>query len=237
MGTQGSPSRSASPRRRGAVALILGAGLAVVSCDVGEFEPPWGAGSGSGGAGGGEAAAGGGIGGAPPVDSGVNVDGGPAAPDPPLPDNDYCRPVSAAGAGQATLEQQILELTNAARAQGATCDGKAYPPVPALTMNPALRCAARAHSQDMIDRKFFDHTNPGGEGPSQRVAKTGFVARSWGENIAAGNATAAQTMQQWLTSAGHCQNLMNGGYRQIGVGYRPGGSYRHYWTQVFGTAR
>jgi uncharacterized protein YkwD len=171
------------------------------------------------------------------VDSGIGGDAGPPAGDPPLPDNDYCRPVSAPGAGQVTLEQQILELTNAARAQGATCGGKAYPPVAALIMDPALRCAARAHSQDMIDRKFFDHTNPGGEGPSQRVARTGFVARSWGENIAAGNATAAQTMQQWLTSVGHCQNLMNPGFRQIGIGYRPGGSYRHYWTQVFGTAR
>jgi uncharacterized protein YkwD len=176
----------------------------------------------------------------------TTVDPTPPAGDPPgeapppaagaLPDNDYCRPVSAASAAEAALEQQILELTNAARAQGATC-GKAYPPVGALVMDPALRCAARAHSKDMIDRKFFDHTNPSGEGPSQRVAKTGFLSRTWGENIAAGNATAAQTMQQWLTSAGHCQNMMNGGYRQIGVGYRPGGSYRHYWTQVFGTSR
>jgi uncharacterized protein YkwD len=185
----------------------------------------------------------------PPADTGGSptVDPTPPAGVPPgetapptvesLPDNDYCRPVSAASAAEAALEQQILELTNAARAQGATCGGKAYPPVGALVMDPALRCAARAHSKDMIDRKFFDHTNPSGEGPSQRVTKTGFVWRSWGENIAAGNATAAQTMQQWLTSAGHCQNLMNGGYRQIGVGYRPGGSYRHYWTQVFGTSR
>ena len=174
----------------------------------------------------------------PGTDGGSSTESGAPPPgEGALPDNDYCRPVSAATAAEAALEQQILELTNAARARGTTCGDKAYPPVAALTMNPALRCAARAHSKDMIDRKFFDHTNPSGEGPPQRVAKTGYMARNWGENIAAGNSAAMATMEQWLTSTGHCQNLMSGSFKQIGVGYRPGGSYRHYWTQVFGTAR
>lgn len=230
--------------------LIGALGLLASACDLSDLDPTGAAdGGGEGGSGGAVIA---GAGGAPgaggagttvdpaPVDGGTPADGG-AAPPPvgegAFPDNDYCRPVTAVSAAQAALEQQTLELTNAARAQGTSCGGKAYPPVPALTMSSALRCAARAHSKDMIDRKFFDHTNPSGEGPSQRVARTGFTARSWGENIAAGNAAAMATMQQWLSSTGHCQNLMSGSYRQMGVGYWPGGSYRHYWTQVFATAR
>jgi uncharacterized protein YkwD len=39
-----------------------------------------------------------------------------------------------------------------------------------------------------------------------------------------------------MNSAGHCQNIMNGGYRVIGVGYifNQSSTYRHYWTQNFG---
>lgn len=169
--------------------------------------------------------------GAPPAPA------GPGAAEGALPDNDYCRPVQSTPADQAALELAILELTNAARASGVSCGGRPYPPVAPLVMAPALRCAGRAHSQDMIDRKFFDHTNPSGEGIVERVSRAGFRARDWGENIAAGGSTASATMQQWLSSAGHCRNIMDAGYRQLGVGYRRGGNLRHYWTQVFATAR
>ena len=168
---------------------------------------------------------------------GVPPPSGPSDPDAPLPDNEYCRTVSAVSPEHAAAELEIVQLTNEARAQGRNCGGRAFAPVAPLVMTPALRCAARAHSQDMIDRKFFDHTNPSGESVVERVARTGYRARNWGENIAAGGATARQALDQWLGSVGHCRNLMDGNYRQIGVGYRPGGSYRHYWTQVFGTAR
>ena len=40
----------------------------------------------------------------------------------------------------------------------------------------------------------------------------------------------------WMTSSGHCANIMNGSLRVIGVGYskRVGSTYTHYWTQDFG---
>jgi uncharacterized protein YkwD len=131
----------------------------------------------------------------------------------------------------------VLVLVNAVRAEGATCGAQAFPPVPALTMHPALRCAARAHSKDMVDRDFFEHTNPSGETPSARITKAGYTWMRAGENIAAGSATAQKTMEQWLNSEGHCRSIMSGQFRQIGVGYYPGGEYRHYWTQSFATPR
>ena len=44
-------------------------------------------------------------------------------------------------------------------------------------------------------------------------------AFTMGENIAAGNGTAAATVQQWMDSDGHCANIMNKNYRFLGVGY------------------
>lgn len=139
--------------------------------------------------------------------------------------------------GGSPLEDQILTLTNQARARGANCGGRQYPPAPPLTMNAQLRRAAQLHSQDMIARRFFDHNNPSGQTPFDRMRAQGYAGSYMGENIAAGNDNAPATMNQWMNSPGHCTNIMNPNYRELGVGYAFGASsqYRHYWTQNFGT--
>jgi uncharacterized protein YkwD len=102
-------------------------------------------------------------------------------------------------------------------------------------MHPALRCAARKHSADMAARDFFDHVNPDGEKFTDRMTKAGYGSYSTaGENIAAGSPDAQGTMSQWMGSDGHCANIMNPDYKDIGVGYSTGGQYGHLWTQVFG---
>ncbi|MFP3338704.1 CAP domain-containing protein, partial [Micrococcus sp. SIMBA_131] len=57
--------------------------------------------------------------------------------------------------------------------------------------------------------------------------------RSAGENIAAGQATPEEVVKAWMNSEGHRKNILNPGYTEIGVGYISGGSYGHYWTQMF----
>jgi uncharacterized protein YkwD len=87
----------------------------------------------------------------------------------------------------------------------------------------------------MSDRNFFDHTNPSGEGPAERVDAAGYDWRGIGENIAGGSPDAEGTMQQWMGSDGHCANIMSPDFEEIGIGYHPGGQYGHLWTQVFAT--
>jgi len=146
----------------------------------------------------------------------------------------YCEPTMSWDPEWAQLEQEILEIVNQVRAEGATCGGQQMPPVGPLMMDPNLQCAARMHSLDMDDRNFFSHDNPNGEGPSERMDAAGYMGRGWGENIAAGSASAEGTMNQWMNSAGHCRNIMSDGYTMFGVGYHPGGEYGHLWTQTFG---
>lgn len=152
--------------------------------------------------------------------------------DPSVPDSPYCAPV--AGFTSTALEDEILTIVNQHRAAGATCGGMAMPSVPALTMAPTLRCAARVHSKDMVDRSYFDHTNPEGEQPWDRMELAGYTWRAAGENIAAGNSTAAATMDQWMNSSGHCRNIMSGDFSDLGVGHVEAGAM---WTQVFGAPR
>jgi uncharacterized protein YkwD len=128
-------------------------------------------------------------------------------------------------------------LVNQRRAAGATCGGTTYAPAPALTMNAALRTAARDHSVDMATHNYFSHTSYDGRTFSQRLSSAGYTGASpWGENIAAGQASPAAVVNGWMGSAGHCANIMNPSFRAIGVGYayRAASNYGHYWTQDFG---
>ncbi|WP_312018586.1 sigma-70 family RNA polymerase sigma factor [Streptomyces sp. I05A-00742] len=133
-------------------------------------------------------------------------------------------PAPAAGNPGGSLQQQVTALVNAERAK-AGCS-----PVRA---NSQLTQAAQGHSDDMAARNFFDHTNPDGKGPGDRVTAAGYRWSTYGENIAYGQQTPASVMDTWMNSSGHRANILNCSFKEIGVGINnaPGGPR---WTQVFG---
>jgi uncharacterized protein YkwD len=105
----------------------------------------------------------------------------------------------------------------------------------ALSCDLRLSEVARAHSRDMAERDFFDHTNPDGEQPWDRMERHGVRGfRSAGENIAAGYPSPAAVEEGWMNSPGHRANILNDGYTHIGVGLFDDGG-RLVWTQVFAT--
>jgi uncharacterized protein YkwD len=140
------------------------------------------------------------------------------------------------------FEEEVLLLVNENRSQPANCgvEGMFAAAAP-LTMNPILRCSSRLHSLDMFDRDFFDHTNPDGVDPFDRMQEVGFVGNAMGENIAQGQVTPEQVMDSWMDSDGHCANVMSPNFSVIGVGFHPGAGQRglgsNYWTQNFGAPR
>jgi uncharacterized protein YkwD len=167
-------------------------------------------------------------------------DGAPPPPPPPptsgdVPNNTYCADVATWPAAATDFEAQVVTLVNQRRAAGATCGSYgAFAPAGPLTMNPALRCAARKHDKDMIANNFFSHTGTGGTTPWDRIASAGYgTYKTAGENIAAGQTTPSAVVTGWMNSPGHCKNIMAAGFKEIGVGYATGGSYGHYWTQTF----
>lgn len=133
-------------------------------------------------------------------------------------------------AANAAFEDELLDLVNERRAQGATCGGEDFDATGPLTKDDLLTEAARGHSLDMVERDFFDHRNPDGDSPGDRIEALGYEWSTWGENIAAGQATPEAVMQTWMNSAGHCSNIMNPDFEEIGLGF-----YEGHWTQVFGT--
>jgi uncharacterized protein YkwD len=66
------------------------------------------------------------------------------------------------------------------------------------------------------------------------MAQAGYTWSTWGENIGAGYASPAAVVNGWLASDGHCVNLMNPTFQELGVGYNaPGSTWTHYSTQSF----
>jgi uncharacterized protein YkwD len=142
------------------------------------------------------------------------------------------------GAAECDVRYGMLDLINHARSQGRGCGHHGYfPPAEALEWNDLLADAAHRHSSDMATQDFFAHTGSDGSTVSERVTDTGYDWWTVGENIAAGYTTAAAATQALLKSPGHCANIMNPSFEELGAARSANidSYYGIYWTQVFGT--
>lgn len=130
------------------------------------------------------------------------------------------------------FQQEILNRVNQARAAGRTCGGTAYARATALTWNGMLFNAAGAHSTDMAANNYFSHTSQDGRSAGQRITGAGYAWRAYGENIAAGQASAQSVVDGWLASPGHCANIMNANYANMATACVASSTstYRTYWT-------
>jgi len=98
-----------------------------------------------------------------------------------------------------------------------------------LRVQPALQRAASRYARLMVRMGFFNHVSPGGSTMSQRIAHTHYLrgVRSWslGENLAWGtgaSATPADIVNGWMRSPGHRANILDRGFREIGIGVAGG---------------
>lgn len=141
----------------------------------------------------------------------------------------------APGSGISATEQRVLDLTNQARAAARTCGSASYPAAAPLSWNANLATAARGHAADMAAKNYFSHTSQDGRTFDTRIVNAGYTGWSnVAENIAAGQPTADSVVAGWLSSPGHCADIMNGALKEIGIGLATGGSYGTYWVQDFG---
>jgi uncharacterized protein YkwD len=99
----------------------------------------------------------------------------------------------------------------------------------ALAPNAKLAHAAQAHSRDMANEDYFSHVAPNGETPLERMRASGYLPNAQdgyavGENIAWGTmwlATPQSIVNAWMASPGHRANILDGAYRETGVGVEP----------------
>jgi uncharacterized protein YkwD len=123
------------------------------------------------------------------------------------------------------LRRAVVCLVNQARAAHS---------LPALHESVLLDRSAQRWTSSMIASDVFSH----GTNFASRISAAGYVWRAAGENIATGFATPRSVVRAWMASAGHCQNILNPQYRNVGTGVSPRAvrgfaSGAGTWTQDF----
>lgn len=136
----------------------------------------------------------------------------------------------------ASADKALLAQVNAARAKPRLCGRQRFAAARPLSWNAALGTAAQGHSRAMARGNYFAHRDPDGRSAADRAKGAGFRGRKIGENIAAGQGSPSQAMRDWLASPGHCANLMNPMFTQVGAAYASNSRSDAgiYWTMVFG---
>ena len=126
-------------------------------------------------------------------------------------------------------------LVNEAREQGHRCGSRSWPRANPVRLSAALSEIALQHALDMAHHHYFDHQDLSGRSPADRVKAAGYREQRVAENIAYGTLSTEDAIAGWLNSPGHCENLMDPRFKEMGIAFAPGsGKHRElYWVQLF----
>ena len=156
----------------------------------------------------------------------------------PAPARAVSKPTAGALALAPTMANRALQLVNEVRARGTHCGDELFGPAPAMTLSGTLADVALGHANDMAERNYFEHVDPSGHSPADRVRASGYQEQLVGENIAYGPQSVEEVVQGWLNSPGHCENIMDPRFTEMGIALAPGQAKRGlYWVQVFAEPR
>lgn len=121
--------------------------------------------------------------------------------------------------------KRVVDLTNAERAK--------YGLAP-LVVKADLTKVAQIKTDDMLQNKYFAHQSPTLGSPFDLMKANGIRYTMAGENIAMGQKTPAQVVQDWMNSPGHRANILKPEYTEIGVGVSNSyNGYGYIWAQEF----
>jgi uncharacterized protein YkwD len=143
------------------------------------------------------------------------------------------------GTRASALETRALQLVNEVRARGTRCGERSFGPAPPVRLSGALAGVAFGHAIDMAKHNYFEHEDLTGRTPAERVRAVGYREKLVGENIAYGPKSAEEVVQGWLDSPGHCENIMDPRFAEMGIAYAAGQASRHglYWVQLLADPR
>jgi len=141
-------------------------------------------------------------------------------------------------ASSAAIRARVVALVNEARSRGRRCGTERFAAAAPLNESSKLDDAAAGHARDMMRNDFFEHRGSDGSEPKDRIQRAGYRHRLAGENIALGPESAEEVVAGWLASPGHCANIMEPRFEDIGVALSRGRKRGQiYWVQDFGAPR
>ncbi|HET7098703.1 MAG TPA: CAP domain-containing protein [Patescibacteria group bacterium] len=124
---------------------------------------------------------------------------------------------------------EVIRLTNEKRAQNG---------LGPLTQNSTLSSAAVAKGNDMLAKGYWAHFAPDGTSPWSFFVSFGYKYKYAGENLARDFSSASATVDAWMNSPTHRENMLNPKYNDVGIGVVEGslaGADTTVVVQFFGT--
>jgi uncharacterized protein YkwD len=135
---------------------------------------------------------------------------------------DPCRDI----ANKSTAARDLLRAVNAERVKAK---------LPALKPNDTLTLIAEFYACRLVEGDFFSHVDPfDGSTVDRRASDFGYPFLKIGENLAAGQRDAEQTLLEWLNSPGHKANILDPSYTDVGVAVKEGHKSGPFWVLEFG---
>ena len=126
------------------------------------------------------------------------------------------------------LEKETFEMINLKRLERG---------LPALKWNQRVADLARKHSENMAVYGFFSHYGLNGRTVDSRAVDFGI--NDWsgiGENIAFNKGIdnpTSFTVDRWMKSEGHKLNLLDGRWKESGLGIAVTKDGKYFFTQIF----
>lgn len=109
--------------------------------------------------------------------------------------------------------EDLLLLTNVQRQQNH---------LPVLQLNGQLIAAAQAKAANMFSENYWAHNSPSGKTPWDFIHGAGYNYIYAGENLARGFSTAQDTVNAWMASPDHRENMLSPNYTDVGFAVAQG---------------
>lgn len=120
-------------------------------------------------------------------------------------------------------KKEIIELVNLERTKNN---------LQPLSTKSEINQIAEQRAEELAELFSDEHTRPDGRGYDTIITDYGLEYSYVGENIAEGNVSVDEIMNEWLNSPAHRANILSPNYENMGVGIYEKGDEK-YWVQFF----
>jgi hypothetical protein len=136
----------------------------------------------------------------------------------PLPEADLCTSLAETDAELRQREEEVLDLLQRTRREGATACGADVPQaLPELRLDARLMCAARALAQNFDPTSSTPLVDTAGRDTLERVELAGYTPYVWADALATGQ-DAATVFDLMVTGPQSCPVVLDASVADIGVG-------------------
>ena len=122
------------------------------------------------------------------------------------------------------FEYQLFDLTNATRVKHG---------LSILNWDEKASKTAQKHSLDMAENQYFSHINLHGQSLFDRMKEDNISFITAGENLAYGQFSSIFAHEGLMNSLGHRKNILQKGYKRLGVGVAFNNESQPYYTENF----